>query len=257
MEGGGGLILLVVLAGVVNSMGSDDVPMATPAATSVASSSSTPTSEPGSGKSPMTVSASSASSASSSVSSAPTTGAVVPKSAVRTYEVTEVIDGDTIVVAGGARVRLIGIDAPEANECGASTATELLTSYVLGKSVTLTPGTRTDKDRYGRLLRYVDVGSFDPGLKLIQVGRASARYDSRDGYGAHPRENAYVRADAASANANVCSSPRPVPAPVPLRSVYYANCAAARAAGVAPLHVGEPGYREGLDGDRDGVACEN
>ncbi len=38
--------------------------------------------------------------------------------------------------------------------------------------------------------------------------------------------------------------------------VYYANCSAARAAGVAPLHLGEPGYRPGLDGDRDGVACE-
>jgi hypothetical protein len=39
-------------------------------------------------------------------------------------------------------------------------------------------------------------------------------------------------------------------------SAYYANCAAARAAGAAPIRVGEPGYREGLDGDGDGVACE-
>lgn len=37
---------------------------------------------------------------------------------------------------------------------------------------------------------------------------------------------------------------------------YYANCAAARAAGVAPLRRGEPGYRAGLDRDQDGVACE-
>jgi len=39
-------------------------------------------------------------------------------------------------------------------------------------------------------------------------------------------------------------------------AVTYANCAAARAAGVTPLHRGEPGYREGLDGDHDGIACE-
>ena len=39
-------------------------------------------------------------------------------------------------------------------------------------------------------------------------------------------------------------------------SVYYANCTAARAAGVAPLHRGDPGYRSGLDRDGDGVACE-
>ncbi len=38
--------------------------------------------------------------------------------------------------------------------------------------------------------------------------------------------------------------------------VYYPNCAAARAAGAAPIHVGEPGYRRKLDRDRDGVACE-
>ncbi len=39
-------------------------------------------------------------------------------------------------------------------------------------------------------------------------------------------------------------------------SVYYPNCAAARAAGAAPLSRGQPGYRPGLDGDHDGHACE-
>jgi hypothetical protein len=38
--------------------------------------------------------------------------------------------------------------------------------------------------------------------------------------------------------------------------VYYPNCSFARAAGAAPIHVGQPGYRHGLDADRDGVACE-
>ncbi len=37
---------------------------------------------------------------------------------------------------------------------------------------------------------------------------------------------------------------------------YYQSCAQARAAGVAPLREGDDGYRAGLDGDRDGVACE-
>ncbi|MGJ3558180.1 excalibur calcium-binding domain-containing protein [Streptomyces sp. INA 01156] len=36
-------------------------------------------------------------------------------------------------------------------------------------------------------------------------------------------------------------------------SVYYANCAAARAAGAAPVHRGEPGYSRRLD--RDGTGC--
>lgn len=37
---------------------------------------------------------------------------------------------------------------------------------------------------------------------------------------------------------------------------YYPNCDVARAAGGAPLHVGEPAYRRELDPDGDGVACE-
>ena len=37
---------------------------------------------------------------------------------------------------------------------------------------------------------------------------------------------------------------------------YYANCADAWAAGVAPLYRGESGYRAGLDRDDDGIACE-
>ena len=37
---------------------------------------------------------------------------------------------------------------------------------------------------------------------------------------------------------------------------YYANCTEAKAAGAAPLYRGEPGYREKLDRDKDGIACE-
>lgn len=37
---------------------------------------------------------------------------------------------------------------------------------------------------------------------------------------------------------------------------YYPDCRYAEAAGVAPLHRGEPGYRAKLDADGDGIACE-
>ncbi len=40
------------------------------------------------------------------------------------------------------------------------------------------------------------------------------------------------------------------------QSVYYSRCDEARAAGKAPIDAGQPGYREGLDGDGDGIACE-
>ena len=36
----------------------------------------------------------------------------------------------------------------------------------------------------------------------------------------------------------------------------WAGCDQARAAGTAPIYDGEPGYREGMDGDGDGIACE-
>jgi len=39
-------------------------------------------------------------------------------------------------------------------------------------------------------------------------------------------------------------------------SVYFANCDAARAAGAAPVHRGDPGYSERLDRDGDGTGCE-
>jgi len=40
------------------------------------------------------------------------------------------------------------------------------------------------------------------------------------------------------------------------REIYYPNCAAARAAGAAPMIAGHPGYRPELDADGDGIACE-
>ncbi|PGE28405.1 excalibur calcium-binding domain-containing protein, partial [Bacillus wiedmannii] len=39
-------------------------------------------------------------------------------------------------------------------------------------------------------------------------------------------------------------------------NVTYANCAAVRSAGKAPLYRDQPGYSSKLDRDGDGVACE-
>jgi hypothetical protein len=40
------------------------------------------------------------------------------------------------------------------------------------------------------------------------------------------------------------------------RSGAYANCTEARAAGAAPVRIGEPGYGSHLDRDGDGIGCE-
>jgi hypothetical protein len=47
-----------------------------------------------------------------------------------------------------------------------------------------------------------------------------------------------------------------VPSAVAGTGYYFANCTAVRQAGAAPLLRTQPGYRSGLDADRDGVACE-
>lgn len=190
------------------------------------------------------------------------------------WRVTDVVDGDTIDVAGrgGASetVRLIGIDTPERGACGYAEAGSTLTVMVGGETVGLSPGAVDDRDRYGRMLRYVEVGGVDVGLALIEKGLAVARYDSRDGYGRHPREAAYVAA--AAETANLCSeggggvpaAPAPVNAPVvptsggvgPPGGGAWPGCNEARAAGAAPVLRGAPGYGSHLDGDNDGVGCE-
>jgi len=184
------------------------------------------------------------------------------------WSVQAVVDGDTVdVTNGGAddRVRLLGIDTPERGDCGFGPAADLLSSLVDRKVITLTPAGagNDDRDRYGRLLRYVDVDGVDAGLALLDQGLAIARYDSRDGYGAHPREDAYIAADA-GVPASGCSAVEPaneplsVPAqePAVVADVSYTNCAAARDAGAAPVHRGEPGYGSHLDRDDDGIGCE-
>lgn len=53
---------------------------------------------------------------------------------------------------------------------------------------------------------------------------------------------------------------RLVPQASPLLSASsvgpYRNCAAARAAGAAPVYRGDPGYAPWLDRDQDGIGCE-
>jgi len=203
---------------------------------------------------------------------APTSGTPAPTSPLPTQSTTgtlvvAVVDGDTLDVEGGIRIRLIGIDTPERGQCGYTSATEALAGMVEGRRVVLIAGARDDSDRYGRLLRYVEIDGRDVNLAMIQSGHAIARYDSLDGYGRHPRQDQYRAADAASSTAGGCDQPTTTQSPAQLPTapvgggggapdLYFANCGEAKRSGMAPLFVGQPGYRPGLDGDKDGVACE-
>ncbi len=108
-------------------------------------------------------------------------------------------DGDTFVASLDGQeesVRIIRIDTPEVDECGFGEARDALSDWVQGRTVVLVPGATTDRDQYGRLLRYVEVDGTDVGLWLVEHGYAEARFDYRTGQ-PHDREDEYIEADAA------------------------------------------------------------
>jgi micrococcal nuclease len=91
----------------------------------------------------------------------------------KTYLVTRVIDGDTIEIESGQKVRYIGIDTPEKGDCFENEATQANTKLVLNKHVSLEKDV-SETDRYGRLLRYVYVGDIMINKKLVEEGYAVA-----------------------------------------------------------------------------------
>lgn len=100
----------------------------------------------------------------------------------QTVLVTRVVDGDTIEITGGQKVRYIGIDTPEVVdprkpiECFGEKAKERNQQLVENKTVELEIDV-SETDKYGRLLRYVYVDGFMVNQLLVKEGFAkSASY---------------------------------------------------------------------------------
>ena len=95
-----------------------------------------------------------------------------------------VIDGDTVVLANGAHVRLVQIDAPEVQEreCyGAQSRAFLRRLLPPGTTVRIETDPRLDQvDRYGRLLRYVFRGPINVNLELVRQGAATVWFYRHD-----------------------------------------------------------------------------
>lgn len=96
--------------------------------------------------------------------------------------VSRVIDGDTIELFGGQRVRYLGIDTPETRrrigdrwmkdpEPFGEEATEANRRLVEGRQVRLEYDVQP-RDRYGRLLAYVYVGDEMINARLLEDGFA-------------------------------------------------------------------------------------
>ncbi len=85
----------------------------------------------------------------------------------------EVIDGDTVRlrVAGVIDVvRLVGVNTPEHGECLSVVATDALRSLVALGTLRLEAASPNDRDRFGRLLRYVYAGETLVNLDIVTRG---------------------------------------------------------------------------------------
>lgn len=95
------------------------------------------------------------------------------------FIVSRVIDGDTIEISNGQRVRLVGINSPESDQCFFQQAKDGLKNLVEGKEVVLTKDI-SEKDKYDRLLRYIYLDNIFINDYLVNNGFAFAESVSPD-----------------------------------------------------------------------------
>ncbi len=98
-----------------------------------------------------------------------------------TYRVQRVVDGDTLLLANRARVRLVGVDAPETNgpdqqgQPFAAEASEFARRFVdQARGMVRLQFDRERVDKYGRFLAYVWVGDRMLNEELVRAGLATA-----------------------------------------------------------------------------------
>ncbi len=186
--------------------------------------------------------------------------------------VERVVDGDTIIVRGIGRVRLIGVDTPETVHPGrpveffGKEASAFTRRLVDGKRVRLEYDQQRT-DRYGRTLAYVHLpdGTF-VNAEIIRrgYGHAYTRFPFR-----HLDRFRGLERDARRAGRGLWGSAAPqAPAAAPPANARAAlarwddnrngriSCAEARRHGIAPVPRNHPAYRHMRDGDNDGVVCE-
>jgi micrococcal nuclease len=99
------------------------------------------------------------------------------------------VDGDTLLLVGGERVRLIGIDTPESvkpetpPELFGPEASAFTKQLVEGREVRL-EFDRHREDQYGRTLAFVYIGELLLNEEIVRQGfsRAETRFHFRSDY---------------------------------------------------------------------------
>jgi len=105
-----------------------------------------------------------------------------------TATVMRVIDGDTVELDDGDKVRYLLINAPETtnghDDCFGTNAAQFNSDMVLGKQISLAYDTEC-RDIYGRLLAYVTVAGQDVNALEVERGYACVLYIPPDGEARH------------------------------------------------------------------------
>jgi micrococcal nuclease len=101
--------------------------------------------------------------------------------------VTRAVDGDTLELSDGKKVRLLLVDTPETTsgkmDCYGQQAAQFTSDTVTGKTVQLSYDEAGCTDRFGRTLAYVKVGGLDLNRTLVERGYACTLYVSPAGGG--------------------------------------------------------------------------
>ncbi len=116
--------------------------------------------------------------------------------------VARAIDGDTVELTTGERIRYLLIDTPEsvngATDCYGAEAHQLNADLVTGKTVDLAYDEAGCTDRFGRLLAYVSVDGVEVNRLLVERGYACVLYIPPAGTDRHTEfENLEATAKAA------------------------------------------------------------
>ena len=196
------------------------------------------------------------------------------------FQVTEVVDGDTIKVSLLGTLRLIGIDTPETRDprkpvqCFGREASNKAKELLSGKKVYLEYDPAQKQDKYGRTLAYVyrEDGLFY-NAEMIKQGYAHSyvrfphpRLDEFNTYQREARENGRgfwsvntCNGDTTKAISviNTNSIPLlPISNEVNQGGFIKGSCANLKKLGLGNFREGDPNYTKSRDGDGDGLACE-
>ncbi|MDP1919490.1 MAG: thermonuclease family protein [Myxococcales bacterium] len=102
-----------------------------------------------------------------------------------TAVVSRAIDGDTLELSDGKRVRMLLVDTPESTngktDCFGQQAAQFTSDTVTGKTVELNYDEAGCTDRFGRTLAYVKVNGVDLNRTLVEQGYGCTLYVSPSG----------------------------------------------------------------------------